>query len=208
MKPMTWKKWTVGIIVTVIFSLLTAGAGLSQGMSWQAFTAVLCTALLTNLGAYLMKHPVEQVDDEGTFNTQHSTSNTQPPPGGIINRLLIGSLLVVTLGTPGCVPQSKIKPGADPVVVNAEQFRIEATKTLDSFIQFVDRNPGLGADVKAARELAATSGPVYIRQLREATKAYKASRSPGDAQALEQRLAALRQLLNSSANMQPNPRHE
>jgi hypothetical protein len=98
---MTWKKWTVGIIVTVVFSLLTAGAGLSQGMSWQAFTAVLCTALLTNLGAYLMKHPVEAVGDEegehSTFNIQRSTPKDQ---GGNMPVWILTAVLA--LGMMGC----------------------------------------------------------------------------------------------------------
>lgn len=60
---MTWNKWTVGLAIATFFGLLSAGAGLAAGMKWQAFVAVLCTSLATHLGAYLMKHPVEDLPD-------------------------------------------------------------------------------------------------------------------------------------------------
>ena len=60
---LTWKKWKIGLSVAVLFGLLSAGAGLVAGMQWQAFVAVLCTSLATHLGAYLMKHPVEAVEE-------------------------------------------------------------------------------------------------------------------------------------------------
>jgi flagellar motor component MotA len=60
---MKLKKWKIGLIVAVVFGLLTAGSGLVAGMQWQAFVAVLCTSLVTQLAAYLMKHPVEEIED-------------------------------------------------------------------------------------------------------------------------------------------------
>lgn len=60
---LSWKKWVIGLSVAILFGLLTAGAGLVAGMQWQAFVAVLCASLATNLGAYLMKHPVESVEE-------------------------------------------------------------------------------------------------------------------------------------------------
>jgi hypothetical protein len=102
---------------------------------------------------------------------------------------------LLALGTTACVAPGSIKPGSDPIVVQAEQFRIEAVKTLDSFIQWADRNPGLGSDVRAARDLAATEGPRYLRELREATRQYKALRDPASASTLEERMKAVRLLL-------------
>ena len=61
---MNYKKWKIGFSVSIIFGLLTAGAGLAAGMTWQAFVAVLCTSLVTQLAAYLMKHPVEDISDD------------------------------------------------------------------------------------------------------------------------------------------------
>jgi hypothetical protein len=112
-----------------------------------------------------------------------------------MKKLFTSALIACILIFTACVPPGKIKPGADPIVVNAEQFRIEATKTIDAFIQWADRNHGLGPDVKAARDLAAKSGPVYIRELREVTRAYKGARTPENAATVEARIAALRQLL-------------
>ena len=75
---MNSKKWRIGLAVSLFFSLLTAGAGLSAGMKWQAFIAVFCAAAVTNLGAYLMKHPVESIVEES-----ESTSTTTRPDGTV-----------------------------------------------------------------------------------------------------------------------------
>lgn len=97
----------------------------------------------------------------------------------------------------GCVPWT-VKPGSDPIVVQAEQFAAEAASTLNTFISYVDRNRAvMGADAIAARDLAAKSGPIYIRELRRATKIYKGSRTTDNADQMNQRLAALRQLLET-----------
>lgn len=101
---------------------------------------------------------------------------------------------LLALGTTACIVP--VKSGSDPVVVQAEQFRIEARRTLDAFIIWVDRNPGLGSDVLAARELAAKEGPLYLRELRTATRTYKQARTPENADAMQARITALRGLLD------------
>ncbi|MDE2098686.1 MAG: hypothetical protein KGL39_15640 [Patescibacteria group bacterium] len=63
---MTWKKWRVGFWLTILLGCLSAGAGVAVGMTWQAFVAVLCTSLLTHIAAYMIKSPIEQVDDNPT----------------------------------------------------------------------------------------------------------------------------------------------
>ena len=68
----TWKKWRIGFWISVLLGTLSAGAGLAVGMTWQAATAVLCTSLLTHIGAYLIKSPLESVEDNETTPT--------PPP--------------------------------------------------------------------------------------------------------------------------------
>ena len=60
---MNAKKWRIGFAVSLLYALLTAGAGLTAGMGWQAFLAVFCASAVTQLSAYLMKHPVEAIDD-------------------------------------------------------------------------------------------------------------------------------------------------
>jgi hypothetical protein len=59
----TCKKWRVGLLLSVMFGFLCAGSGLAAGMKWQAFVAVLCTSLVTHIGAYLTKSPLDQVED-------------------------------------------------------------------------------------------------------------------------------------------------
>lgn len=62
---MSWRRWKIGLVVTVILSLLVAGAGLTVGMKWQAFVAVFCAACVTHFGSFLKDHPVESI----TFDT-------------------------------------------------------------------------------------------------------------------------------------------
>ncbi len=64
-QQLTYKKWKIGFTIAVLFGLLTAGCGVAAGMTWQAFVAVLCAGLATNLSAYLMKHPVDDIADTG-----------------------------------------------------------------------------------------------------------------------------------------------
>jgi hypothetical protein len=66
MPTTTWKKWRIGFWIAVLLGTLSAGAGLAAGMKWQAFVAVLCTSLLTHIGAYLMKSPLDDVQDGPT----------------------------------------------------------------------------------------------------------------------------------------------
>ena len=102
--------------------------------------------------------------------------------------------LILSLTLCGCF---SIKPGADPVVVAAEQLALQATDTIDQFILLVDRNPGgFNSDVVAARNIAAESGPVYIRNLRALTRTYKASRGADDKAKLQAGITAVQQLLN------------
>jgi hypothetical protein len=103
--------------------------------------------------------------------------------------------LIAALLLAGCVPWT-VKPGSDPVVVNAEQLSKESVLVIDDFVKFVDRNwSAAGEDLRSARDLAAKSGPVYIRALDKAVREYKANRTPGNQQVVADRIAALRQLL-------------
>ncbi|MDE2100809.1 MAG: hypothetical protein KGL39_26420 [Patescibacteria group bacterium] len=70
MKKLTWKKWRVGLALSITLGCLSAGAGLAAGISWKGFTAVLCTSLLTHIGAYLTKSPLDQVDDGDAAQTE------------------------------------------------------------------------------------------------------------------------------------------
>lgn len=72
---MNFKRWKLGICVSIALSVLVAGSGLAAGMKWQAFVSVLCTALLTHLGAFLTQNPVEKI----TFDTATITKTTVTP---------------------------------------------------------------------------------------------------------------------------------
>lgn len=97
---MNSKKWRIGFVVALVLSLLTAGAGLAAGMQWQAFVAVFCAAAVSNLGAYLMKHPVESIVEETASSTlttardgstkQTETSTKTTTPVGTIQTALCG----------------------------------------------------------------------------------------------------------------------
>jgi hypothetical protein len=65
---MNAKKWKIGFGIAVLFGFLSAGSGLVGDMGWKSFVAVLCTSLVTNLGAYLMKHPIETIQDTEFYN--------------------------------------------------------------------------------------------------------------------------------------------
>lgn len=60
---MSSKKWKIGFAVATVFGLLSAGASLANGFHLPTFLAVLCTSLGTHLGAYLMKHPIEEISE-------------------------------------------------------------------------------------------------------------------------------------------------
>lgn len=71
---MSWKKWKLGVIVSLFLSLLVAGSGLAAGMKWQAFVAVFCTAALTHFGSFLQNHPVDDI----SFDTSKVPNPTPP----------------------------------------------------------------------------------------------------------------------------------
>ncbi len=66
-----WRKWKLGLVIAIVLSFLVAGSGLAAGAHWQAFVAVLCTALLTHLGSFLKEHPVDDIafDDDSKPKT-------------------------------------------------------------------------------------------------------------------------------------------
>lgn len=63
MPKITWKKWRVGLLVTILLGLLSGCAGLATGMSCQAFIAVVSTSLVTHIVAYLSKSPIEEIEE-------------------------------------------------------------------------------------------------------------------------------------------------
>ncbi len=59
----TWRKWKVGLLISLVFGLLGACSGLTGSMDWRAFVAVLAVSTSTHLGAYLTNHPIEKIEE-------------------------------------------------------------------------------------------------------------------------------------------------
>lgn len=74
-KYMNWRRWKLGLVISIACALFTAGAGLTAGMKWQAFVAVLSSALLSNLMNFLYRHPVETIADDPDLGPA-----VDPPP--------------------------------------------------------------------------------------------------------------------------------
>jgi len=113
---MNSKKWKIGFRIATLFGLLSAGAGLVGDMGWKSFVAVLCAALITNLGSYLMKHPIESIKDED--------EPTNRPPSTTLLFLLLSLALVFAgcltggdnrnLGGPFVHPDDESPPRTQP----------------------------------------------------------------------------------------------
>jgi hypothetical protein len=59
---MAWRKWKLGLVISVLLGLLTAGSGfVDNNMSWESFAAVLCSATLGQLLTFLKTHPYETI---------------------------------------------------------------------------------------------------------------------------------------------------
>jgi hypothetical protein len=71
---MRWDRWKLGAGTSVALSLFVALAGLTAGMGWRAFAAVLGAALATHFGAFLKDHPTDNVVFDGD-KTQSDKTN-------------------------------------------------------------------------------------------------------------------------------------
>lgn len=92
---MNKRKWTIGLIIAAVFGLLNAGIGLVGDMGWKSFIAVLCTSLATNLSAYLMKHPVESIEDTDFIERQLGTVSKKD--GFSVLELLVTVAVIVAV---------------------------------------------------------------------------------------------------------------
>ena len=61
---MAWARWKLGLLWTIVLSVLVAGAGLAEGTTWRQFVAVLCAALITHMTAFLKDHPLPNENNE------------------------------------------------------------------------------------------------------------------------------------------------
>jgi len=104
------------------------------------------------------------------------------------------ALCAITLT--GCVT---VKEGSDPIVVRAEQVAESALEAMDSFVSWEFRNrAAVSEDVRAAADLVRELGPLYLANVRTATKVYKGEKSKPNADQLQAAITALQQLLDEA----------
>ncbi|MCX7915075.1 MAG: hypothetical protein N3A53_02065 [Verrucomicrobiae bacterium] len=85
-------------------------------------------------------------------------------------------LLALVISMCGC--KTVVAPGADPVVVRAEQTAEVALETFDAFLRWERANSAaLPESVRAVARDIRLHGKRWIVELREATKAYKRDRN-------------------------------
>lgn len=109
---------------------------------------------------------------------------------------------LLTLGT-GC---ASVAEGHDPIVVNAERVSASAFDLIDSFLQYEAANRELlwrtDQGIKRVADQLRDQAPGAIKTLRNATKAYKANKTPENKANLATWLATVNSLLaDASANM-------
>lgn len=94
--------------------------------------------------------------------------------------ILAMATAILTIGAVACVPRGTIAPGADPLVVQAEALYTQAPEVMHDFVSWEYRNRAVvSPDVTAAADLVREFGEHYTEQLKAATRAYKAARTPG-----------------------------
>ncbi len=117
---------------------------------------------------------------------------------GNMNKLQIPTLVFLLL-LAGC---SALAPGADPVVVRAEQTAGAAKKTLDNFFQFERANRDslwkLDHGIKHTADILRVRAPASIKALRAATKTYKAVKSQEHIDAVDLWLAEVAALVGQA----------
>lgn len=89
--------------------------------------------------------------------------------------LAVAPLIV---GCGGCV---QLEPGADPVVVRAEQVAAGAFEVMDAFVELEANNRAafrqLSPGIEQAANEVRTEGKLALQELRKATIVYKSNRS-------------------------------
>jgi len=199
--------WIRGLIAAVVTGGATSGMsaigiGIADaaganigGLNLKQVGVLFASGALVGLLAYLKQSPIPPAEDD------------PPAAGGSVPPFrppvwIIGGLLALTLGATGClVPKGSIAPGADPLVVQAEALTQTAGDSMDAFVQWEYRNrAAVGQDVTAAADLVREFGPAYLRELKAATRTYKALRNEPNADATRAAIKTLQDLLEQARN--------
>lgn len=119
-----------------------------------------------------------------------------------MNTRSLSLLLSLALLT-GC---AKIQPGADPVVVNAEQLAESSFRLVDSFLRYEHAHRAtVNKEVTRIADQLRTEFPKHHDTLRIATRAYKANRTPANKFGLETAMALIEQTQTIIEIHQPTP---
>jgi hypothetical protein len=115
---MSWRKWKLGVAVTIFLSAIVAGSGYEQGMHFAILIKVFCTALLTHFLTFLKDHPTDAIDfgdgSNGAAGTDKNPSNMNKTLSLLLAALLGGLILsACTSPKPG-----QSTGGVDPKVTD------------------------------------------------------------------------------------------
>ena len=58
-----FKKWRLGLFLSIAKSLAVAGSTALAGGDWKVFMAAFCTALVATVESYLKQHPIEDISE-------------------------------------------------------------------------------------------------------------------------------------------------
>lgn len=73
-KRMTLTKWKLGLRVSLLYGLFSAFSGAAADLNWKQFLWVVAGAIAVRGAEYILKNPIENVDDTTTINK----TDTQP----------------------------------------------------------------------------------------------------------------------------------
>ena len=118
-----------------------------------------------------------------------------------MKRFTLTILFCIAMAFAGC--ETTVAPGADPVVVHAEQSLAVARHALDTFVQYDHAHrASVPREVHAFAESVRKEAPAKFRAATAILDAYQANRSPENKATLETYVAALLALAE-----QANARH-
>jgi len=60
---MNWKKWKMGLLISMLSGLFTGIVGLAMELTWQQTLMFVAMAVAKDGQLYLAKHPVENLSD-------------------------------------------------------------------------------------------------------------------------------------------------
>ncbi len=117
-------------------------------------------------------------------------------------RQKINAMTLVAIAALLIVSCSPLTPGADPLVVRAEQVTQLAFTTFDTFLGFeLDHRAEMSKDVTAAADSIRRLGKPVIETARAMTRAYKTNRTEDNKLALSGTIAVLEAMMLNAQHL-------